>query len=234
MENVPWEVDFDWSADRSGQITVGFIFEVQTAAGPFPSGVLSVPVLVTRGMTPEQKAAEVVRRLRADLSDLLDITYDGGDDFKVQVKANPRPPYQNFRAITDFRKNDGNTGEGVTGVRDDPGRRIPKMTAYFGLVGRGERAKGIAQLQLGTEQPLVSVRTGDKTATAVINALIRAFNRAYREFGFTAKPAKRGGRSTRRDSAGLTISGVPCPLGLRAGTRDPGFGVEIGFGTTRV
>ena len=221
MENLLWEVEFDYDAENNGLISVSVSFhrEGSTYQLPLMTGMLTVQCFVRRGWTSEQKAACIVSRLRAALGDVIEITYeDGDDDFKMKVKDNPGDPVRDAIAIAGFSKVDSATGEGITGIKDDPGENgVPLLTGYLLIEGVGDSTEGIAQIQLGKKYPLVEVRTFEKVADQIVKELVEAFNEGYAKLGFVAEPWYFGPMVALDEAAGLSIEKVPCPLGLRAG-----------------
>ncbi|MEK6738051.1 MAG: hypothetical protein AABY74_05220 [Planctomycetota bacterium] len=235
MENLLWEVEFDYDAENNGLISVSVSFhrEGSTYQLPLMTGMLTVQCFVRRGWTSEQKAACIVSRLRAALGDVIEITYeDGDDDFKMKVKDNPGDPVRDAIAIAGFSKVDSATGEGITGIKDDPGENgVPLLTGYLLIEGVGDSTEGIAQIQLGKKYPLVEVRTFEKVADQIVKELVEAFNEGYAKLGFVAEPWYFGPMVALDEAAGLSIEKVPCPLGLRAGARDVGLVTEMGLVT---
>lgn len=235
MENLPWEVEFDYDAERNGLISVSVSFhrEGSTEQLPLVTGMVTVQCFVRKGWSSDRKANCIVSRLRAELGDVLEIEYeDGDDDFKMKVKDNPGPPAPDAIAIAGFSKLDHATGEGITGVKDDLGQEGPPLlTGYLLIEGVGASAEGVAQIQLGKEYPLVEVKTLGKAADKIIEELVKAFNEGYDKLGFVAEPWYFGPTVALHEAAGLSIEKVPCPLGLRAGVRDVGLVTEMGLVT---
>lgn len=233
MANVPWHVEFDWDAEETGIVEIKLSFRLRN--GGVTAIVPVAQLTVLKDWTPEQKAAAVVRILRAGpFRQLLQIDYvAGSDDFKVKVRPNPPAPWIGYLEIHGFAKTDHHTGEGITGVEDDPpARRTGKMPSGIGflvLSGEGARRGGTVGLQLGHDQLLVEVASFGRSAAEIVRELIAAFNEAYAPLGFRAVPKLPRINLFLRESPGLSIAGVPCPLGIRAGARDAGFTTEMGY-----
>ena len=233
MANVPWHVEFDWDAEKTGIIEIKLGFKLRN--GSVTPIVPVAQLTVLKDWTPEQKAAAVVRVLRAGpFRQLLQIDYvAGSDDFKVKVRPNPPAPWVGYREIHGFDKTDHNTGEGISGVEDDPParrtRNMPSGVGFLVLAGEGTRRGGTVGLQLGREGPLVEAASFGRSDAEIVRELIDAFNEAYAPLGFRALPKLPRVNLFLRESPGLSIAGVPCPLGIRAGARDAGFTTEMGY-----
>lgn len=230
MANVFWEVDFDWKADRMGLIDLKI--QLKNRNGTTTSWALIAQLQVFKDWTPELKASRMVNLLRQRWSSVFEVQYvNGSDDFKIRLMPNPPRPYQNWAEIHGIQKVDAQTGEGMTGVIDDPveGEAAPMGFGFFHLSGVGDQERGVVQLQLGKQQPLIEVDSYQRSDEEIINALINQFNKSYAELGFQATREVPRLELALEDSPGLMIPELPCPLGIRAGCRDTGFISQMGY-----
>lgn len=216
MENVPWDVEFDGTAKKSGVLRIGITVAIDI--NPPGTRGLSFPIFVTRDMTPEQKAQAIVSAIQSAAPGQFEIEFDApDDDFKIKV----RNPDANARYIAAISFNDQATGEDIKGVKDAPGEEEMLMVAYFSVGGKGRDEDGAARIQLGKDFPLISVPTFERAGSEILKHLISNFNEVYSRLGFKAEEIC--------GVPGMAIEKVPCPRGIRAGTTDTGLVIEMGL-----
>lgn len=205
----PWNISIYSAADADGgtiQITV-------TLEGPnLPDAPVIANVTIPGGRTAVLKCQDIASAL--DLSRHLESSCSG-TTVKVEVQDNS--PFSEIKGI---QIDDSQTGEDLTGVKDDPDDQVLLMRAFFEFQGNSE-AEGEANLKIGNG-PLVTVPTSNMVASDIAQSLVSAFNENYAERNYTAKLF----------GELVVIDSVPCQEGITAGTSDSSL--DFSFGMIRV
>ena len=211
MENVFWDIEFNGTAEANGTLIIGITFGIDL--NPPGTRGQSVFVPVRKGTSPDDKAQLAINALRQAFgADFFEFQFSPpDDDFKFKVRS----PGPNERFIHSVTVTDRGTGEDFDAVKDDPGEEVMLTTAFFSVEGKGIDRDGVARLRLGDEHPLVEVATFGKPGKQILHELQNAFNKAYAKTGYCAEELPR--------VPGIGIKKVPCPLGIRAGSTDPGL-----------
>ena len=147
----------------------------------------------------------------------------------MRVQDHPVGPYATAVAIDHVGQEDRNIGEGLTSIKDSPGQPSTLSTGYLYLAGRGASPDGVLQLRVGKGREPVEVATYDKDAHRLVQELVRGFNAQYRGSGWHAEAGSPLPSLHLADAPCLQVVGLPCPLGLGAGTRDTGLALETGL-----
>lgn len=233
MDNIPWEVEFDaGGAQRSCySVWLRLLLRDPWAAGGYRT---SVPLLATEladaRWSAERKAGRMAARLRAAYGEVLEVGYRPGENhLTLQVKERPAGEWAGALAIDHVGLEDRNTGEGITSIKEAPGRPSLASTGYIYLSGRGEHPEGVVQLRVGRGRDAVEVATYGKSAQRLVQDLVRGFNARYQGSGWVAQAGSPLPPVHLTDAPCLQLMGLPCSLGLGAGTRDPGLTLETGL-----
>ena len=233
MDNIPWEVEFDaGGAQRSCySVWLRLLLRDPWAPGGYRS---SAPLLATEladaRWPAERKAGRMAARLRMAYGAALEVGYRPGDShLTLQVRERPEGEWAGALAIDHVGQEDRNTGEGITSIKEAPGRPSLASTGYLYLAGRGEHPEGVVQLRVGRGREAVEVATYGKSAERLVQDLVRGFNARYQGSGWVAQAGSPLPPVHLADAPCMQLMGLPCSLGLGAGTRDPGLSLETGL-----
>lgn len=233
MDNIPWEVEFDAGGPQRScySVWLRLLLRDPWAPGGYRA---STPLLATEladaFWSGERKAGRMAARLRMAFGEVLEVGYRPGEShLTLQVKERPTGAWAGALAIDHVGQEDRNTGEGITSIKEAPGRRSLVSTGYVYLSGRGEHPEGVVQLRVGRGRDAVEVATYGKTAERLVQDLVRGFNARYQGSGWVAQAGSPLPPIHLTDAPCLQLMGLPCSLGIGAGTRDPGLTLETGL-----
>jgi hypothetical protein len=205
-KGLPWNIDIGSGADADG----GWISVVVTVS--LQGRPVQIPAVLTvgGGATAQQKCQALAQAL--DGSRHLAATCTGT---RVRVELEDTSP---FEAIVSITTTESNTGERLTGIRDDPAQDGVLMTNVFLDIRGTSTGTGDAVLQIGSG-PLAAVRTDRRTEAEIGRDLAAAFNEAY------------SGTAYRAEAAGglVTVRNVPCPEGVTGGSSDSSLEFALGM-----
>jgi len=205
-KGLPWNIDIGSGADADGgTISIVVTVTLQGRQVPIPAALR-----VGGGATAEQKCQALAQAL--DGSRHLTATCTGT---RVRVELEDTSP---FEAIVSITTTESNTGERLTGIRDDPAQDGVLMTNVFLDIRGTSTGTGDAVLRIGGG-PLAAVRTDRRTEAEIGRDLAEAFNEAY------------SGTPYRAEAAGglVTVRNVPCPEGVTGGSSDSSLEFALGM-----
>lgn len=205
----PWNISVDSAADADG----GTIQIIVTLEGPgLPDTPVVANVLLPGGRKAARKCQDIANAL--DMSRHLTASCSGT---MVKVEVQDNSPFSEIKGI---QINDSQTGEHLTGIRDDP-QGQPLLERAFIEFRTGSESEGEANLQIGTG-PLATVPTTRLSALEIAESLTVTFNEVYGGSGYTAELF----------GEIVVVDDVPCEEGITAGSSDSSL--DFSFGMIRV
>ena len=214
MKGRTWCVEFLDSAKKDGDVRIKYMV---TDPDGLPREINGTWEGYKAGDTPDKKATRFYNALNSPPYNRLVSVIRAGNTVCFQLKDDA--PYSDINGMTIGDE----TGQ-TFNIYDDPpeedGASEPVFleTVRLSLAGLPVSQTGVVRLGLGQIAPFAEVpthRSGKpREISEIIEDLVRLFNKLYEALGFKA--------DIEEDT--VVIPEVPCTLGARGGTDDPGLG----------
>ena len=220
-----WCIDFGTgAAKRDGQIIVNWTAERQGGG----QQRFNMDIDVRNGDTADAKATRLLNNLRGATHSRNVNSCRNGNTVCMQLKrTNPL----GLSNVTEGTIAEVRTGEGAVRIYDPPSSL---MTGVLILGGYPESEDGLVTLQIGYDNPVVSVSTYGRPLEEILLDLAAHFNQAYADAGSPYKAMAIRPQDA-ASPGGIEIPFIPCDQGgISGGSTDTGLTYEVGLLETGV